>query len=269
MIGQRLRQARQEAGLSQRQLCGDVITRNMLSQIENGSARPSMDTLQYLARRLGKPVGYFLEEDTAPAGYTILENARNAYCRSDFSDCLQTLDGWEEDPGPLMAERYLLEAVCALDLAQQVAAEGKTAYALSLLERAEAAEGKTPYLTEELTRKRALLHYRLAPEQASRLAALLPSQPEEFLLPAEGALQQGDALLCGRILDAAGQHDARWHLLRGKSYYVNQEHAQAIPCLQQAEQDFPKETAVLLEKCYQSLEDYKMAYHYACKQRQL
>ena len=48
-LGEKLRLARQEAGLSQRQLCGDVITRNMLSQIENGSAKPSMETLRYSA----------------------------------------------------------------------------------------------------------------------------------------------------------------------------------------------------------------------------
>ena len=62
-LGEKLRLARQEAGLSQRVLCGNTITRNMLSQIENGSAKPSMDTLRYLAQRLGKSVSYFLEED--------------------------------------------------------------------------------------------------------------------------------------------------------------------------------------------------------------
>ena len=62
-LGQRLKAARLELGLSQRQLCGDVITRNMLSQIENGAARPSMDTLRYLAGELGKPLSFFLEED--------------------------------------------------------------------------------------------------------------------------------------------------------------------------------------------------------------
>ena len=60
-LGEKLRQARMESGLSQRQLCGDEITRNMLSQIEHDTARPSMSTLQYLARRLGLPVSYFLE----------------------------------------------------------------------------------------------------------------------------------------------------------------------------------------------------------------
>ena len=61
-LGARIRQARLDAGLSQRQLCGDVITRNMLSQIENGSARPSMDTLKYLAQQLGTTISYFLDE---------------------------------------------------------------------------------------------------------------------------------------------------------------------------------------------------------------
>ena len=46
-LGQRIKAVRLEKGLSQRQLCGSMITRNMLSQIENGSARPSMDTLAY------------------------------------------------------------------------------------------------------------------------------------------------------------------------------------------------------------------------------
>ena len=59
-MGELLRQARLEAGLTQRELCGERITRNMLSQIENGAARPSMATLQYLADALGKPVSYFL-----------------------------------------------------------------------------------------------------------------------------------------------------------------------------------------------------------------
>ncbi len=62
-LGEKIRLARLEAGLSQRQLCGGEITRNMLSLIEHGTARPSMKTLAYLAHKLGKPIGYFLEED--------------------------------------------------------------------------------------------------------------------------------------------------------------------------------------------------------------
>lgn len=66
-MGEKLRAARLDAGLSQRQLCQGIVTRNMLSQIENGSAKPSLPTLQALALRLNKPVQYFLEESPSPA----------------------------------------------------------------------------------------------------------------------------------------------------------------------------------------------------------
>jgi len=77
-LGEKLFKARQEAGLSQRQLCGEVITRNMLSQIEHGTARPSMETLRYLASRLEKPVSYFLEEDLDTAPLEALRQLRKA-----------------------------------------------------------------------------------------------------------------------------------------------------------------------------------------------
>lgn len=62
-LGVKIRTARLAAGLSQRQLCGEEITRNMLSLIENGAAQPSMKTLTLLARRLGKPLSFFLDEN--------------------------------------------------------------------------------------------------------------------------------------------------------------------------------------------------------------
>ena len=75
-LGSLLKQARLEAGLSQRQLCGEEITRNMLSRIENGSARPSMGTLRYLAARLGKPVSFFLGEAAVSPNGACLTRAR-------------------------------------------------------------------------------------------------------------------------------------------------------------------------------------------------
>jgi transcriptional regulator with XRE-family HTH domain len=70
-LGQKIRQAWLDAGLSQRQLCGEEITRNMLSLIEHGTARPSMKTLKLLARKLGKPVSYFLEENAQDSSLLI------------------------------------------------------------------------------------------------------------------------------------------------------------------------------------------------------
>jgi len=60
-LGQKIRELRLARQWTQKELAGDFITRNMLSQIENDGATPSMKTLEYLASKLEKPVGYFFE----------------------------------------------------------------------------------------------------------------------------------------------------------------------------------------------------------------
>lgn len=61
-LGQKVRELRLSKQMTQKELAGDFITRNMLSQIENDSAMPSMKTMEYLAEKLGKSIGYFLDE---------------------------------------------------------------------------------------------------------------------------------------------------------------------------------------------------------------
>ncbi|QIB26836.1 tetratricopeptide repeat protein [Caloranaerobacter azorensis] len=60
-LGKKIKKARLEMNLTQQQLAGDFITRNMLSKIENDVAKPSIKTIEYLAKKLDKPVSYFLE----------------------------------------------------------------------------------------------------------------------------------------------------------------------------------------------------------------
>ena len=85
-MGQRILRARQEAGLSQRQLAGEVMTRNMLSALEHDGANPSVATLRYLSEKLGKPVSYFLGEAVLPARQVeTLCAAREAFASGDFA----------------------------------------------------------------------------------------------------------------------------------------------------------------------------------------
>ena len=62
-IGERIRALRNAKMMTQTELAGKPITRNMLSRIENGSALPSVSTIVYLASRLGVPAGFLLAED--------------------------------------------------------------------------------------------------------------------------------------------------------------------------------------------------------------
>lgn len=59
-LGKRIREARLFRKMTQSELAGDAITRNMLSLIESGTASPSVKTLQYLAERLGVPYEHLL-----------------------------------------------------------------------------------------------------------------------------------------------------------------------------------------------------------------
>ncbi len=68
-MGQRIRKARQTLGLSLAAVAGQDFTRAFLNQVELGRAQPSTHTLRIIARRLGQPIEYFLEDpgDSAAA----------------------------------------------------------------------------------------------------------------------------------------------------------------------------------------------------------
>lgn len=51
-LGKRIKEARLAKKMTQSEVVGDFITRNMLSQIESGSATPSVKTLEYLCKVL-------------------------------------------------------------------------------------------------------------------------------------------------------------------------------------------------------------------------
>ena len=61
-VGTRIKELRKAKGLTQSDLVGGEITRNMLSRIESDKALPSLPTLLFLAERLGVSPGYILEE---------------------------------------------------------------------------------------------------------------------------------------------------------------------------------------------------------------
>lgn len=262
-LGEKLRQARQEAGLSQRQLCGDYMTRNMLSLIENGTAKPSMDTLRYLAGRLEKPVSFFLEEEAMLSpNQDLMLRARQKWQEGQVQETWLLLKDFRH-PDPLMEWQWqYLTALATLEMAKIAAAAGKNRYARQMLEE----EGDWQF--PELERKRLLQLGRIPGVSLKKVAARLPSLDEELLLRAEAALADRKPDRAAALLEAAEDRDsARWHLLRGRCFYGKKQYQQAAQQLQQAEPAFGPECTPLLEVCFRELGDYKQAYEYACKQR--
>ena len=262
-LGQRLKQARLEAGMSQRQLCADVITRNMLSQIENGGARPSMDTLRYLAAKLGKPMAYFLEEEPVQLpNLPAMNQARERFVAGDFGGAAKALSDYA-DPDPVFdGEKQLLQAKITLGLARQALDQGKIRLAVQLLEE-EDIWTPSMYVDTQLLRQRLLMLYEAAPKTARELLPKLPVDDRELLLRAEAQSEGGEKYLAA----AQNQTQPRWQLLMARATCAAGDFSRAAAYYHMVEQQFPGEALPRLEECYRELGDYKMAYHYACLRR--
>ena len=254
-LAKKLKAARLEAGLSQRQLCGDVITRNMLSQIENGAAKPSMATLQYLAQRLGRSVSYFLEEQAVVSpNLEIITQARSAYAQQNYAQTLAALEGFKEPDETFGEEKNLLQYLAHLGMAQQALSEEKLPYAKKLLQQAGQIRGI--YITQDLERSRQLLL-----GMAGETAEL--NEEDALLILAR---QAKDPARCLEILQAVeNQNTSQWNLWKAEALFSLQQYEAAAVCYEKAEQT--QQVIARLEVCYRELGDYKRAYEYACKRK--
>ncbi len=266
-LGEKIRSARMALGLSQRAVCGDVITRNMLSQIEHGAAKPSMDTLKYLASRLGKPVSFFLEEESMVSpNQQVMLRARECFDRADHAQVLRALEDYKAPDVICDSERAFLSFLSLLQLAEQALGENKQPLARTLLENAAQWE-KELWMLPELRARRVRLQGALRGQNLMRLCEDLPELDGDLLLRARAELEAGNPTRAGQLLDAAETRDGAWQLLRGRAYFGQKCYREAVECLRRAESTDVKTVYPLLEKAYRELEDYKQAYYYACKQR--
>lgn len=263
-LGERIRQARIGAGLSQRALCGEQITRNMLSQIENGTARPSIDTLQYLAARLNRPVSWFLQEDAVDsAGTACLRKALGLYEAGRWEEARTVLLTYAWGDALLDPMAALLLAQCALAIARQSPAED----AAAALKEAEEASGRTTLGGEGL-------QWALYWERCRQAGALLPPgdrlAPEERFLLARFCLDHEGAGTAAALLEEQTGWEAR--MLLGDAFQRMGAPSQAAGAYEQAlaSAGTEEEKAALyprLEAAYLALEDYKNAYYYAKMQK--
>jgi tetratricopeptide (TPR) repeat protein len=103
-LGDRVRAARRELGLSQAQLAGEELTKGFISQLESGQVRPSIRSLQLIAARLGKPLDYFIGDESLAVGKRVAFHrlaAEAASERRDWNDVREhAAQGLEHAPEP-------------------------------------------------------------------------------------------------------------------------------------------------------------------------
>ena len=117
MLGKKIKTLRLERKMTQAELAGETITRNMLSQIENGVAQPSVSTIIDLAKKLDTPIEYFFSENGDLDDFKKLgtiAKIKKYYAAGDFAKCISRLDalGVSDDETEYMyAKAYFARGV--------------------------------------------------------------------------------------------------------------------------------------------------------------
>ena len=244
-LGERIKAARLEMGLSQRQLCGEFMTRNMLSMLENGAAKPSVETLRYLAEKLHRPMAYFLEE------VDDLAAAREAFALADWAGLREALD----QAGSPSEEGALLEFYRLLHQGAEALEQEKLPYACTLLERALEMQGI--YITKPL-RQRARVLLTLAGGKGN------PDNEDTALLAL--AMEAAEPRRQAEILAAAAdREDPRWSWAMARAQMGLGEFAAALALLEKCPES--REIWAAREICCRETGDFKGAYEAACKLR--
>ena len=134
-LGKKIKALRKAKGLTQAELTGNKITRNMLSSIENGIANPSLDTLQYIADGLGVPVSYLISEEDDLFFFQKkekIEKIYRAYEAKNYTACINIINSLTSKDSEL---QYIL-ASAYLELGKQNVANGALLTARKNLELA-------------------------------------------------------------------------------------------------------------------------------------
>lgn len=79
MLGERIRTLRKQRKMTLEALAGERLTKGMLSQIENNKAKPSMESLEYIAERLGVEITELLGTISYVELRKVLEKAERIY----------------------------------------------------------------------------------------------------------------------------------------------------------------------------------------------
>ena len=288
-IGERIRELRISKLMTQADLAGDRITRNMLSCIENGSANPSLSTIVYIAGRLGVPAGFLLAEQGDEMAYrkmSNLSNIKKAYTTGDVQSCRSLcLSGCPEPDD----EISLLLANCDLGIAVDEFWSGKLRSSCRFFDEALSYAEKTIYSTDAIEAE-IRVYFRFMERISHTLYSDLLDEEKTLSVKSNTILSQYlDALyafdkadttiaeqLIEQLDDSAENSFFKAHL-QNKLLIADGNYKQAQKALQQLLQDsnLPLNKIELytvledLEICCRENEDYKNAYRYASEKVEL
>lgn len=145
-IGGRIKLLRRRMNMTQKELAGDKITRNMLSSIENGSALPSLSTLVYIAKKLNVPCACLLD-DAVSQDHIKADLVRRAHEHMKQGEYATALELVNADADTCDDETALIRIECELALARELVTKHRYIDAAEKLQSAVNATDTTLYST--------------------------------------------------------------------------------------------------------------------------
>ena len=284
-IGEKIRELRVAKLMTQSELAGTQITRNMLSCIENGNAQPSLSTILYIAARLKVPAGFLLAEEGDEIVWrkmNSLANIKRAYTVGDWHGCRSLcLSGCPEPDD----EISLLLAECDAGIAAEEFWHGRLRSSCRFFDEALNYAEKTVYQTGHVeAQARVFFRY------MRRISATLYSDvlDEEKELPVQAvspfaayvdaleAIDDGNIDAAEAFLDTVDAESFFAHHIHVRFLMEAQAFAEAkteLLALLNADEPLNEVSlyAVLceLEICCRETDDYKGAYNYSAEKLQL
>ena len=121
-VGEKIRKLRLEKMMTQSELSGDQVTRNMLSLIEKDKAVPSLQTLNYIASRLNVSPAFLLadeREEKMLVKYSKISDIRLAFKNKSYKICMDMCKRLGRHHEIKDDEIKLIMAECALEIAKE------------------------------------------------------------------------------------------------------------------------------------------------------
>lgn len=277
-IGEKIKMLRTRKLMTQSELAGTEITRNMLSRIENGVAQPSLDTLRYIAGRLNVSPGFLLAEGEDEQLYfkrndisgikTTYLSGDNRICRDM---CLNSLSAKDDEIQLILAE-------CTLGIAVEEFCAGRLRSACEYFDMALEACTETIYDTDRISSV-AAVYFRYMRGLSATLSSDVIDENEAHVYSAlnDAFCVYALAFLGDRsvlVMPAAGSPYAMHVDALGRMNEKN--YAQAYEYLHAAlmsEEPLPEPVLYFifrdLEICCKELEDFKGAYEYSLNKIEL
>ena len=280
-IGEKIKKLRTSKLMTQSELVGNEITRNMLSQIENGNANPSLDTIKYIASRLNVSPGFLIsegEEERIYFKHSEIVGIKKAFMNEDYRICRHMCLNAESESDD---EIRMILCECCLAIGIEEFFEGRLRDCCEFFDEAIDACGNTLYRTDYIIAA-AGIYFRYMRRVSATVSSnvidenevnIYPAMTDEFCryvlmldrFDGEEAEIERDAIL------SIGKDGSPYvlHLL-AKQYMKIGEYAEAHSCLKSillCEQPIPSPMLYLvfadLEICCREIEDFKGAYEYS------